>query len=91
MNVCVVESYLIAKSITKYCLKHVLIRLLNSYDYTLSIVNYTPLLLLLLFGLHVLFKNSIVTIIDYRHKKLSGNGVPTREILRDSFLLLLLD
>ena len=25
------------------------------------------------------------------HKKLSGNGVPTREILRDIFLLLLLN
>ena len=27
----------------------------------------------------------------FPHKKLSGNGVPTREILRDIFLLLLLN
>ena len=27
----------------------------------------------------------------FPHKKLSGNGIPTREILRDIFLLLLLN
>ena len=27
----------------------------------------------------------------FPHKKLSGNGVPTREIMRDIFLLLLLN
>ena len=27
----------------------------------------------------------------FPHKKLSGNGVPTREILKDIFLLLLLN
>ena len=27
----------------------------------------------------------------FPHKKLNGNGVPTREILRDKFLLLLLN